>query len=342
MDRPTRQSDELTAAVKDLARKAGFARVRVAEAGPLRGEDAFREWLTRGWHGTMEYLARNVAKRYAPRLLVPGARSVICLAAGYGPTDAATQYPPVALYARGRDYHKVLARRCQRLMDDIRRVESGFAGRVFVDSAPIAERSLAAACGVGWIGRNGCLYVPGTGSFVLLCEIVCNLALVPDEPVSARCGDCDLCVHACPTAALSGDGLADARRCVGYLTIEHKGRIDPELWPLMGCRIFGCDACQLACPHNHPLPPGDPELGAVRFPPAGSGLAAMLSWTWKDWDLATRGSAVRRIGYPDFIRNAVIAAGNSGDKSLSAPLQRLLPLRPDLADLIRWAVGAIA
>jgi epoxyqueuosine reductase len=331
-------AEDLTAAVKDLATRAGFARVGVTGAGPVPGEDVFRDWLARGWRGGMDYLSRNVAKRFRPELLVPGARSVICLAAGYAPADGSPSAGLVALHARGRDYHKVLARRCRRLMDEIRALGSGFVGKAFVDSAPVAERSLAAACGVGWIGRNGCLYAPGRGSFMLLCEIVCNLPLVGDEPVTSRCGDCDLCVRACPTGALAGNGLVDARRCISYLTIEHKGPIDPSLWPLMGCRLFGCDACQLACPLNRDSPPGDPELRGLQPPLGGASLAEVLAWTAEDWDAATRGTAIRRRGCPHFIRNAVIAAGNSHDGSLVGALTNLLPSRPDLADLIGWAI----
>jgi len=334
-------AQDLTVAVKDLAAKAGFTRAAVTGTGPVAGEGLFRDWLARGWCAGMDYLRRNVAKRFCPELLIPGARSVICLAASCAPGESKPSEGLVALYARGRDYHKVLAKRCRRLMDEIRRVESGFTGRAFVDSAPIAERSLAAACGVGWIGRNGCLYAPGLGSFLLLCEIVCNLPLVPDGPASSRCGDCDLCVRACPTGAIAGDGLVDARRCVSCLTVECKGAIDPALWPRMGCRLFGCDACQLACPLNREVPAGDAELRGLTGPLGGAGLAELLAWTADDWDVATRGSAIRRAGYPEFIRNAVIAAANSGDMSLAQPLRKLLPTRPDLGDLIRWAIERI-
>ena len=304
------RSVDLTAAVKELAGRAGFARVGVAGAGTLAGEGVFRDWLARGWSGGMDYLARNVEKRFRPEALVPGARSVLCLAVGYAPAGGDPQPGPIALYARGRDYHEVLARRCSRLMDDIRAMVSGFSGRAFVDSAPLAERSLAAEAGVGWIGRNGCLIAPNLGSFVLLAEIVSNLELSPDKPLAARCGGCDLCIRACPTAALAGDGLVDARRCISYLTIEHRGPIDSDVATRMGCRVFGCDACQLACPHNLRLPAGDAELASSATGLDHASLAEMLTWEEARWSAATEGTALRRSGYANFLRNTAIAAEN--------------------------------
>jgi len=304
------RSHDLTNTVKELAQRAGFARVGVAGAGVLAGEKVFRDWLARGWQGEMDYLARSVEKRFRPESLVSGARSVLCLAVGYAPAGGEPQPGPIALYARGMDYHKVLARRCRRLMDDLRALEGGFSGRAFVDSAPVAERSLAAEAGVGWIGRNGCLIAPALGSFVLLAEIVCNMELVPDKPLAPRCGDCDLCLRACPTTALAGDGLVDARRCISYLTIEHRGPIALELAPNLGCRVFGCDACQLACPFNRHTPAGDAELAASPTGLDHASLAEMLAWDEARWSAATEGTTLRRTGYANFLRNAAIAAEN--------------------------------
>ena len=275
--------------------------------GRFRSGRRFLDWLASGSHAGMEYMAVNIDLRLDPSRLLPGAQSVICLAAAYpagkngdaslfsipakvadsglAENREASLFLPsgsgrlIARYAAARDYHKVLKRRCHALMDAIREVEPTFEGRAFVDSAPIMERTLAAMAGLGWIGRNGCLIVEGTGSYVLLCEIVCNLPLVGPPsflggvepcnlaadgtsacrdlgstcPRPLKCmADCGQCVRACPTAALRGDGTLDARRCISYLTIEHRGEIPREFWPLMGVRLFGCDACQEACPHNKP------------------------------------------------------------------------------------------
>jgi len=208
----------------------------------------------------------------------------------------------------------------------------------------VLERSLAAAAGLGWIGRNCCLVVPGLGSYVLLCEIVCNLPLAPDEPIAGRCDDCGACVGACPTGALTDAGL-DARRCVSYLTVEHAGPIAPDLWPHMGTCLVGCDACQAACPHNQAVPPGEAELRASTPPLGGAGLADVLAWTPADWDAATRGSAARRVRYDAMLRNAVIAAGNAAGTgqapSLIAPLRRLLASRGELRAAVEWALGRL-
>ena len=351
--------DDLTAAIKSLAREAGFARVGIAPAGRISQSEGLREWLERGFQAGMKYMQRDLDVRLDPRLLVEGARSVICLAVGYAPSpgQVALRTSPgradagrvVAGYARGRDYHKVLKRRSSRLMERIRGIEPGFVGKAFVDSAPVMERTLAAQAGVGWIGRNGCLVAPGLGSYVLLCEIVCNLPLTPDTPLRSRCHDCGECQSACPTGALKGDGLVDARRCVSYLTIEHRGRIDPELWPLMGTMVFGCDACQEACPHNRDLPPGDAELTLSRG--AACRLWDILCWSRGMWDERTRGLALRRAKHEMWLRNAAIAAGNTqpvgpeaeADRArLIAALCRLAEAGPESGETVTWALARLS
>lgn len=335
--------DDLTSAVKALALREGFAAaaIAIASAGPIPRADRLKSWIAAGMHGPMKYMGRNLDKRIRPDRLVPSARSVICLAVPYAPPEPSQ--PPgkrgatIARYARGRDYHKVLKKRCIALMDRIGRIATGFQGRAFVDSAPLMERSLAAAAGLGWIGRNGCLFVPGLGSYVVLCEIVCNLELRAGSPLESRCGDCDACLDACPTGALGADGLVDARRCISCLTTEYRGEIGREFRLRMGTRIIGCDACQEACPHNREVPPGDAELRG----PAAMDIGDILAWGDDDWDAATRGRATRRASLETFLRNAVIAAGNSADASLIGPLQRLGRRCPHLGELIDWATQRV-
>jgi len=332
-------SAQLTRQVKDLAGAAGFAAVGVAPADAVVGEKAFRDWLALGRHGQMAYLERNISMRFHPAELVKGARSVLCLAVSYAPRqreDDDAGVPFVARYARGRDYHRVLRKRCHRLMDELRRIRPDFAGRAFVDSAPLAERSLAAAAGVGWIGRNGCLIVPGAGSYVVLCEIVSNLPLLPDAPLASACGDCDACVTACPTGACLGDATLDCRRCLSYLSIEHRGEIPADLRGAWGRRLFGCDDCQAACPHNLAAPAGDVELAVP--PGAPAKLAEILRWTAEEWDRATRASVRRRADYRSTLRNAVLAA--AGDETLRAALLALRDGRSELAGLIDWSLAA--
>ncbi|MEI7835143.1 MAG: tRNA epoxyqueuosine(34) reductase QueG [Planctomycetota bacterium] len=310
-----RTGEEYRALVEALASQAGFARAGTLALADLPPERAFADWLERGWAGEMSYLHRHLAMRMAPHQLVPGAQSVICLAApcGGGPPG------PIARYARGRDYHKVLKKRCRQLMDLLRDRLPDFAGRAFVDIGPVGERHLAAAAGLGWIGRNGCLYVPGLGSYVLLAEIFCNLPLPTPTPIPGQCGSCRACLQACPTGALQENGQIDARKCLSYLTIEHEGTIDPLLASRVGGRLFGCDACQDACPHNREIPPGDEELTGeywqgrgVTGPLAGAGAREIAGWTWEEWSAATEGSAIRRASLEQLQRNVRLAAGGGG------------------------------
>jgi epoxyqueuosine reductase len=300
---------ELTAAVCGLAIEVGFSRVGVAPAGDLGCSEKFDRWLERRWHGDMEYMERNVAKRKRPDLLVPGALSVLALAVSYAPAqdDSAPSAPGyIARFARGRDYHKVLKRRCRELMDRLGEIAPDFDGRAFVDTAPVMERSLAAAAGLGWIGKNGCLIVDGLGSYVVLCEIISNLPLVPGSPAASSCGKCDACLRACPTGALDDGGLVDSRKCLSYLTIEHRGEATEEMRKY-NRGLYGCDLCQEICPHNCGLPPGDAEL--TSWPGAEFDLSDVQAWSAADWDIATRGRAIRRAKYEMFLRNAATAGG---------------------------------
>jgi len=296
----------LTDTVKALALEAGFARVGIAPADADLKAEPFEQWLAAGHHGEMTYLARDVAQRHRPVALVEAALSVICLAVGYAPAEELPTDAFIARYARGRDYHKLLKKRAHHLMDRLREIEPSFDGRAFVDAGPVAERSLAAAAGLGWIGKNGCLVVPDLGSYVVLCEIVCNLPLQADQPLTPQCGDCNACVRACPTRALLGDGLMDARRCRSYLTIEHRDAIPDDLQPLMGNCLFGCDDCQAVCPHNKDVPAGDPELSQPRDGLRELSINRVRKWTEPDWDAATRGSGLRRATLEMFHRNAAV------------------------------------
>lgn len=315
-----------------LALEAGFDAVGLAEAGPSARQAYFREWLRQGRHGEMDYLARTAEIRVDPGRLLPGARSVVVVAQSYklaaetrasaGPVAAercggSTGGPRgrIARYAWGRDYHCVLRRKLQRLVTELHGViEEPFEARVCVDTAPIIERELAAAAGLGWIGKNTLLLHPGLGSYLFLGEIVTTLELAPSRPMSDRCGSCSRCLEACPTGALVAPYRMDATRCIAYLTIEHRGEIPAELARVMGDWIFGCDLCQEACPYNRKaLPTGEPEFGlSDRFPlPPRPLLEQILNMTEEQRQKWLSGSAMKRATLAMLKRNATIAQRNA-------------------------------
>ncbi len=237
---------------REEAEREGFSRIGIARAGPPPRFDRFRDWIGAGRHAGMTYLEKTAEVRASPGNLLPGARSVVCLAASHrsAPLRAADG-SSIARYAVGPDYHGTLRKSAIRVAKSVRRRLGGpFGWRVCVDSTPLAERSFAAAAGVGWIGKNGCLIDPELGSWMLLAEIVTDLDLPPDDPVAEQCGSCVLCLESCPTGAFLAPALLDANRCLAYWTIEHRGPIPDEVKSQIGENVFGCDVCQEVCPWN--------------------------------------------------------------------------------------------
>lgn len=315
--------DEKTLAVKSAAAALGFDRVGVARAEPIRRGAYYRDWLAHGHAGTMDYLTRNVDSRLDPSRLLPGARSIICTATNYRRQDssdaasrpmAAGATAPggrVAQYARGEDYHTVIRDRLGMLIHAMRqRFDEPFDALACVDTAPIIERELAAAAGIGWIGKNTLVMHESLGSFLFLGEIVTTLDLAPDAPATDHCGTCTRCLEACPTAAFPAPYQMDASRCISYLTIEHRGEIDPTLAASMGDWVYGCDICQDVCPHNTKAPAGhDPRLMVTRLP-AQLSLPLLQTLTSGDHRRLTRGTAARRASRKMWRRNAAIASMN--------------------------------
>jgi epoxyqueuosine reductase len=247
--------------IKHLGRTAGFDLIGIAPAEPLDDFERYAAWLERGFHGAMDFLVRSAQARRDPRSILPQARSVIVCGLSYlthhplGATPSRTDGAIVSRHRWGADYHKVVRRRLQRLQRLIEeRLGRPIRAHLCVDTAPLLERVLAARAGLGWIGKNNCLIHPVFGSFLFLGELVTDLELAPDAPTGHppldRCGRCERCLAACPTQALVGPRLLDARRCIAYLTIEHRGPIDPELAAHVGRRVEGCDICQEVCPWN--------------------------------------------------------------------------------------------
>lgn len=310
------------------ALEAGFERAGVAVAGPLPSRNYVARWLELGWHGEMDYLAATHEERGDPRTLLNGARSVIVVAQQYKPrpededrhasgnvqSGRGERYGRVARYAWGRDYHRVMRRKLAALVRKLREeVGEPFEARVCVDAAPVAERELAAAAGIGWIGKNTMLLNRELGSYFFLGEIVTTLEMAVSEPMTDHCGRCTRCLDACPTDALFGPYKLMATRCISYLTIEHRSEIPEQLQPMMGDWIFGCDICQEVCPFNAKAPATREARygldGKNPLPPT-AGLEPLLTYTEEDRQRDLAGSAMKRANADMIRRNAAIAMKN--------------------------------
>jgi epoxyqueuosine reductase len=306
---------QIASQVKQRARQLGFDLVGIADASPSRYRDYFRDWLAAGQHGEMEYLANRFDERTDPAAYVPGARSVVCVAMNYHvPLDAppsSAQNGRVARYALGDDYHEIIKSRLHTLADFIRSIAPpGIVTRCSVDTAPVAEKELAARAGVGWVGKNTCVINESIGSWILLGEVITTLDLPPDQPALDRCGTCRRCIDACPTGAITAPYQLDARRCISYLTIEHRGEIAPDLREQIGDWIYGCDICQDVCPwNNRAITTLDPSL-QPRFTAGTLNADDVLRWGDDEYRATLRHSAMKRVKLPVLQRNARIVADN--------------------------------
>ncbi|MFC5578499.1 tRNA epoxyqueuosine(34) reductase QueG [Lysobacter niabensis] len=305
--------------VRELARGFGFQRCGITGIELGDDEAHLRDWLANGLYGSMEWMARHGEKRSRPGDLVPGTLRVISVGLDYGRRDdeeawetlADGERAYVARYALGRDYHKLMRQRLQKLADRIAEEMGPFGHRVFVDSAPVLERALARNAGLGWIGKHTCLIDKEGGSWFFLGEIYVDLPLPVDVPATAHCGTCMRCIDICPTRAIIAPHRLDARRCIAYLTIEHEGSIDEELRPLIGNRIFGCDDCQLVCPWNKFAKRSDEPDFRARNNLDEATLADLFAWNEEEFLQRTEGTAIRRSGHERWLRNIAIALGNA-------------------------------
>jgi epoxyqueuosine reductase len=337
-------ADPIREAIRDRALSSGFDAVGFAEAClDTEARAGLREFLARGYHGDMGWLAGTAARRGDPQALWPEARTVIVLGVNYAPEDdplALLDAPDrgvVSVYARGRDYHDTLKRRLKALAHWI---EAGWPGalKLFVDTAPVMEKPLAERAGIGWQGKHTNLVSRDFGSWLFLGEIYLSLALEPDAAETDHCGSCRRCLDACPTAAFPAPYRLDARRCISYLTIEHKGMIPAELRPLIGNRIYGCDDCLAVCPWNKfARSTREPDFLPRRELTAPR-LAALAELDDAAFRTLFAGTAVKRTGRDRFVRNVLIAIGNAdpGDARLLAAAQRCLD---DRSPLVRAAAA---
>ncbi|HEU4617565.1 MAG TPA: tRNA epoxyqueuosine(34) reductase QueG [Gammaproteobacteria bacterium] len=340
----------LGAEIRRVGAELGFAALGVAGIDLADDEAHLERWLAAGRHGELEYMARHGRKRSRPAELVPGTLRVISARMDYWPGDACADAEAVlkdptrgyvSRYALGRDYHKVLRHRLQRLASDIEARIGPFGYRVFTDSAPVLEKALARNAGLGWIGKHTNLIARGAGSWFFLGEIFTDLPLPIDAPASAHCGSCTACLDVCPTDAIVAPYELDARRCISYLTIEQKGAIPEPLRPKIGNRIFGCDDCQLFCPWNKFARRTEIRDFAPRHGLDSGSLIELFAWTEPEWASRTEGSAIRRAGYEGWLRNVAVALGNAPtEPAIVAALEaRRDDPSPLVREHVRWALG---
>ena len=348
-DKIQRDWDGLAKKIRDWGRALGFAEIGIA-ATDLSAEEAHLvAWLAAGRHGTMDYMARHGARRARPAELVPGTMTVITARLNYLPpaaraSDVVLADPTkafVARYALGRDYHKVLRAKLERLAGKIRDDTGAFGYRVFTDSAPVLEVALAAKSGLGWRGKHTLLLTRDAGSWFFLGEIYTSLPLPETPPQTAHCGSCTACIDICPTHAIVGPYELDARRCISYLTIEHVGSIPEELRPLMGNRIYGCDDCQLVCPWNRYARISSEADFAVRNGLDDADLVTLFAWSENDFLERTAGSAIRRIGFDRWSRNIAVALGNAPHEPaiVAALTARADDPSPLVREHVAWALA---
>ncbi len=340
--------------VRSWGAELGFARIGVTDIDVAEAARRLDAWLHDGRHGTMDYMARHAPLRAEPARLLPGALRVISARMDYLPATTRADWSThelarlnepgaavVSLYARGRDYHKVLRGRLQELAGRIEGAAGSFRYRVATDSAPVLEVELARKAGLGWRGKHTLLLAQDAGSMFFLGEILTDLPLPVDAPVAERCGTCSRCIEACPTGAITGPYQLDARRCISYLTIEHSGSIPEELRPLIGNRIYGCDDCQLVCPWNKYARRSELPDYAVRNGYDDASLVELFDWSAADFEARTAGSAIRRIGYERWLRNLAVALGNAPTSAVV--IAALQSRRGDASALVRehveWALA---
>jgi epoxyqueuosine reductase len=338
---------ELADKVKVWGRELGFQQIGITHIELGEHETRLKEWLAKGYHGNMEYMAAHDNMRSRPADLLPGTLRVISARMDYLPADARIKeqlqdksLAYVSRYALGRDYHKVIRKRLTQLGKMIEE-EVGHGHRAFVDSAPVLERALASNAGLGWLGKNTMLINKKAGSYFFLGELLTDLPLPIDQPDDKNhCGSCSACIDICPTQAFVGDQVLDARRCISYLTIELKGPIPTDLRKGMGNRIFGCDDCQLCCPWNRFSKTTQETDFTPRHPLDNATLLELFAWDEPTFLKHTEGNPIRRTGYQNWLRNIAVALGNAPTsiEIVEALHQRLHEASVLVTEHIEWAL----
>lgn len=338
---------QLTNNIKAWGKALGFQQVGICDVDLAHHENALQVWLDNGYHGSMDYMQSHGLKRARPSELLPGTLRAISVRFDYLPENAAfarhlkqSDVAYISRYALGRDYHKVVRNKLKKLGEQIQRALADTQCRPFVDSAPVLEHALAEKSGIGWTGKHSLTLNTEAGSWFFLGELLINLPLPVDQPMPEGCGNCNACITICPTQAIVAPYVVDARKCISYLTIEHKGSIDKALRPLMGNRIYGCDDCQIICPYNKEAPTTSEPDFSPREILFGRSLVELFSWSEAEFLDNTIGSPIRRIGYARWQRNIAIGMGNAeySDDILQALQDGLGRVDNIVDEHIHWAI----
>ena len=349
---------QLARAIKAWGLELGFADVRIADVDLAHLEAGLQAWLDAGCHGEMDYMASHGMKRARPAELVPGTVRAIVARMDYLPHGRAADWRAqerrrhedpdaavVSVYARGRDYHKVLRNRLQSLAERIQGAIGPFGYRAFTDSAPVMELPLAEKAGLGWRGKHTLLLSRSAGSTFFIGEILVDIPLPVDPPTGRHCGGCSACIDACPTGAILGPGRLDARRCISYLTIELKGSIPEEFRALIGNRIYGCDDCQVVCPWNKFAQRAQIADFDERNGLGEGDLVTLFGWEEEEFNRRMEGSPIRRIGHERWLRNLAVGLGNAaavkrGDEDIVAALRARSAHPSELVrEHVAWALA---
>lgn len=337
---------DLSKRIKEKALAVGFDKVGITDSAPLGDEirSSYNKWIDRGYNAGMEYLGKNIEKRFEPSTMFEGAKSIVSVAINYNagfmeePRKKDTAF--ISRYALGNNYHKVVLDKLNLILDFIREVAGWkVKGKIYCDTAPIMERVIAQRAGVGWIGKNSTLITEEFGSWVFLGEILLDIELSIDEPSENLCSDCTLCLEACPSGAIIVPGLVDTSRCFSYLTIENRGAIPVELRELLENRVFGCDTCQEACPFNKKTKRTREPLFEPRRDLLSVSLEELFHMVEKGLNKRFEDSAIKRAKREGFLRNIVVAMGNSRDRKYLPLLKEVLKeKKPIISEHATWAM----
>ncbi len=339
---------QLTSQIKQWGQEFGFQQVGVSGVDLGQHGQHLQDWLAKGFHGDLAYMASHGEKRWRPELLEENTQRIISVRMDYlveKPAPRSVPHNPqqgvIARYAFGRDYHKVMRKRLQKFAEKISSEVGDIGYRAFVDSAPVLERAVAEQAGIGWIGKNTMLMNRQAGSFFFLGELFTNLPLIVDSPVSHHCGSCQACLDICPTQAIVAPYQLDARLCISYLTIEYSGSIPEHLRTKIGNRIFGCDDCQLICPWNRYAQVSQESDFKARHGLDNASLLTLFTWDEKTYLAKTEGSPIRRIGYDGFLRNIAIGLGNAPrhPQIIQALLEKVDSVSNLVQEHIKWALN---